>query len=316
MTASTSRPTSVDVVYIAASARDARFTRSCVASVRHFYPDLPIKLLLGGPLERGLARVLRDYWDVKALDLPEGDYGWGLVKLEPLFGPAGERFMVLDSDTVMVGPVLDLWKPGDAPFLVDDEKQSAEQTRTLYYDWEKVRQIDDRARPPSFVFNSGQWFGTAGILTRGDFAPWIEWTLPRRPRHPECFMPGDQGVLNYVLNQKAALEGLDVKRQPIMRWPRHGLDGLDLASVSSRQAPPLVVHWAGMKSAFNRHLPGGFLLAYFEALFYRRLPFGRARRAVAACRYPLEFWWHEIAVRVRLRSRELRRRLAPAPAAS
>jgi hypothetical protein len=305
-----------DVVYVAASARDARFTRACVASIRRLYPEIPIKLLPGGPLERGLARVLRDYWDVGVLELPAGDYGWGLVKLEPLFGPAGERFMVLDSDTVMAGPVLDLWVPGDAAFLVDDQEQSVEETRTLYYDWEKVRRIDGRARPPSFVFNSGQWFGTAGILTRDDFARWIEWTLPRKLRHPECFMPGDQGVLNYVLNQKAALEGLDVKRQHIMRWPALGLDGLDLDTVSSRRAPPLVVHWAGMKRAFHRNTAGGFLLAYFESLFYRRLPFGSARKAVAACRYPLEFWWYEIAVRVRLRTRELRRRLAPAPASS
>src|SRR6266852_5165282 len=93
----------IDRVYIAASARDARYTRICVASVRYFYPDIPIRLLVGGHLQRGLARELQQYWNVGTADLPRGEYGWGFVKLEALFAPPGERFLVLDSDTVLTG---------------------------------------------------------------------------------------------------------------------------------------------------------------------------------------------------------------------
>ena len=243
------RESSIDCIYIAASARDARYTRICVASVRYFYPEVPIRLLVGGRLQRGLADELQQYWDVGTADLPRGDYGWGFVKLEPLFGPPGEKFLVLDSDTVLTGPVLDVWSESRAPFLVDDEKQSEADTKRLYYDWEKVRQIDPNARPPQFVFNSGQWFGTAGVLTRDDFAPWVEWTMPRRLRHPEHFMPGDQGILNYVLNQKAAIDGLRVERRQIMRWPGHSMEGLDAETVSKRAAAPRVVHWAGVKKS-------------------------------------------------------------------
>jgi hypothetical protein len=66
-------PPTVDCIYIAASARDARYTRICVASVRYFYPDVAIKLLAGGQLERGLADELR-FWNVGMADLPSGDY--------------------------------------------------------------------------------------------------------------------------------------------------------------------------------------------------------------------------------------------------
>ena len=177
----------------------------------------------------------------------DGDYGWGFVKLEVLFGPPGEKFLVLDSDTVLAGPVLDMWNEDGAPFLGDDEKQSDDDKNRLYYDWEKVRKIDPSAQPPEFVFNSGQWFGTAGVLTRDDFEPWLEWAIPRKLRHPELFMPGEQGILNYILNRKAALEGLRVQRKRIMRWPGHSMDGLDAESISKRTAPPLVIHWAGMK---------------------------------------------------------------------
>ena len=120
----------IDCIYIAASARDARFTRICVASVRYFYPDIAIKLLVGGPLQRGLADELQRHWNVGVAQLPAGDYGWGFVKLEPLFMPSKERFLVLDSDTVIAGPVeparrrgpltdagcrITLNRPGDSP---------------------------------------------------------------------------------------------------------------------------------------------------------------------------------------------------------
>ena len=135
-----------------------------------------------------------------------------------------------------------------------------------------------------FVFNSGQWFGTAGVLTRDDFAPWVEWTMPRRLRPPEYFMPGEQGILNYVLNQKAAIDGLRVERRQIMRWPGHSMDGLDAETVSKRAAPPLVVHWAGVKRARQRDMIGADLLAYFEKVYYQRLPAGEARRLFAGYR--------------------------------
>jgi hypothetical protein len=219
-----------------------------VASIRYFYPEIPILLLVGGALRGGLAAELQRSWNVRLADLPiYGDYGWGFVKLEALFGPPGERFLVLDSDTVLAGPVLGLWNEDGVSFLVDDEKQPDDDKKRLYYDWEKVLQIDPSARPPEFVFNSGQWFGTAGVLIRDDFEPFLAWTMPRKLRHPDLFMPGEQGILNYVLNLKVALEGLGVQRKEIMRWPGHTMEGLTVQSISKRTAPALVIHWAGMK---------------------------------------------------------------------
>src|SRR5437867_6504025 len=148
------------IVYVAASALDARFTRICVASIRHFHPDVPIRLLAGARLQHGLADELQRYWGVEKSPFAAGDYGWGFVKLEPLFASPGAKFLVLDSDTVLTGPVLNVWDT-HAPFLVDDENQSDVDTKRLYYDWAKIRMVEPTARPPQFVFNSGQWFGTA-----------------------------------------------------------------------------------------------------------------------------------------------------------
>lgn len=293
---------SVDCIYIAASAHDARFTRICVASIRYFYPDAVIRLLAGGKLEHGLREELARYWDVAAADVSPGDYGWGFVKLEPLFGKDGERFLVVDSDTVFAGPVLDARASSAADFLVDDERQTETDTRRLYYDWRKVAAIDAAARSPQFVFNTGQWFGAAGVLTREDFAPWVDWTMPRRLKHPDCFMPGEQGILNFILNQKAAREDLRLERCSIMRWPGHGLEGLDAHTVAERRAPPVVVHWAGMKKPRLSEMAGADLLGFFENRYYGRLPMSRLRRGLGIGYHS----WIELRTRLEMRARKLR----------
>ena len=193
----------------------------------------------------------------------------------------------------------------DAAFLVDDEKQSDIDTRRLYYDWVKVRELDQLAQPPQFVFNSGQWFGTSGVLTRDDFSPWVEWTMPRRLRYPQHFMPGDQGILNYVINQKAAVTGLRVERRKILHWPGHGMHGIDVAAVRSGLSVPLVVHWAGMKKARQRDMVGADLLAFFENEYYKKLSAGAVRKVLAIGSDSLSRALNRVTVNAKLAARRL-----------
>jgi len=293
----------VDCIYLAACARDGRLTRICAASIRYFYPDVPIKILAGDILEKGLVEEIRKYWNVGLADLPVGDFGSGFVKLEPLFGPAGQSYMVLDVDTIFAGKVLEHRAKSDAPFIVDDEDLPDAELKRLYYDWERLRDVDPKVQPAHRAFNTGQWFGVAGIIKREDFDSWVEWTLPRRLKYPDRFMTGDQGVQNYVMLQKAALEGLRVERRNLMRWPGHSMAGLDVASVAAGAAPPVVVHWAGLKAMFLRNMVGGDLLRFFETYYYAKLPAGRLRRIAALCRHVRINLSYEIGRRIRLRWR-------------
>jgi hypothetical protein len=294
---------SIDCIYLAACARDGRLTRICVASIRYFYPYVPIKILAGDILERGLARELQKYWNVGVADLPVADYGSGFVKLEPLFGPPGHRFLVLDVDTVLAGRVLDQRILSNAPFIVDDEDLPDTELKRLYYDWDKLREIDPAVLPARRAFNTGQWFGAAGILRREDFDPWVEWTLPRRLKYPDRFMTGDQGVQNYIMLKKEACGELHLDRRAIMRWPGHSLAELNVASVATGKAPPVVVHWAGMKSMFLRSMAASELLRFFERYYYSKLPAGRLRHVVGLGRhFWINFSW-EIGRRIRLRWR-------------
>lgn len=295
----------MDCIYICTGGNDSRYTRICVASIRYFYPQVPIRLLVAGQLRRGLAEELQHYWDVDVADIARGEYGWGFTHLEPLFRPAGERFLVLDSDTIIAGSVLKFAAEYDEDFLVDDEIQSPQGAKTNYYDCDKAAEEGSPIRSPEFLFNAGQWFGKSGLLTRKDFDGLIEWDFPRRVCNPRVFRPGDQGVFNFVINELYATGKIRVARIPLMRWPGHGMQGLNAKTVAVRAAPPLVVHWAGMKKARLRDMVGGDLLAFFERIYYRQLPAGGARRILASLRHALSEWMLGIQVWATLARRKL-----------
>lgn len=291
---------SVDVIYVAASRRDSRFTRISIASIRYFYPDVIIRLLVGGQLQRGLADELRLYWAVELADFPRGDYGWGFVKLEPLFRTGDERFLVMDSDTAITGPILSRADGRDEDLVVDDENLTPTRARQIYYEYESSPGSGDCPPAPHFLFNTGQWFGRSGRVQRSDFDGLINWGWPPKLADPAVFKNGDQGVLNLVANKRVREGTLSVGRVPLMRWPGHGLDGLSAELIASRTAPPFVIHWAGIKKARMRDMPGSDILEYFERLYYDRLPGGESRRKLAGATHIIESQWGGIRTRLRL----------------
>ena len=144
---------------------------------------------------------------------------------------------------------------------------------------------------------------------RDDFAPWVDWTMPRRLKHPDCLIPGEQGILNFVLNQKAALGAPRVERRQMMRWPGHGIDGITPMSIMNRTAPAVVTHRAGFKAARLRALPGADVLSLFERCYHAKLPLGFIGIRLRTCRYVVASVARSLSTRLRL----LRRRLSVSP---
>jgi hypothetical protein len=129
--------------------------------------------------------------------------------------------------------------------------------------------------------------------------------MPRRLVKPALFKCGEQGILNYVLNQKAALHNLRVERRKVLHWPGHGMQAIDADAVRSRSGPPLVVHWAGMKKARQRDMAGADLLAFFENEYYKRLPGGGARKLFARSQHVVSAWSQGIQLTAKQASRRL-----------
>ena len=122
----------IDTIYISTYRNDLPLTRICVASIRYWYADVPIKLIKDTAAGDFNTQEIEDRWNVSVVDTGGRQFGWCFSKLEPLFFESKEKFLILDSDTVFTGPVLDMLASYDAPFVVDDETQSVEEIKRLY----------------------------------------------------------------------------------------------------------------------------------------------------------------------------------------
>jgi hypothetical protein len=278
----------VDRVYVAGYRHDVRFTRACVASLRRWHPDVPVTLI-------------KDRWfgDYDTLDIerhfgcdvwrgPRDTFGWGFGKLEPLFGERPERFLVIDSDILFVGPALDHLARFDGDFVVQREDDTApEFVATHYFDLARLQSVDPGFRFPGFTFNTGQWVGQSGLLSPADFEPWVEFASPPRLKDPETFKLGEQGLLNYLLIKGAAGGRWTLDRDRIMEVGSNPqVDAVRIADLGPASPHRFLIHWCGLRAADFGRMVRSDLWDHFERDFYARVPGGKFKRLsrIAAAR--------------------------------
>jgi hypothetical protein len=219
-------------------------------------------------------------------------FGWGFIKLEPLFDAERHRYLMLDSDIVFLGRVIDFLEQFDADFVVQEERQPPHAVPNLYFDTPSIRaSLNPTMNDPVFTFNTGQYVAMSGLIARRDFAELVEWSEPRRVKHPKMFNPSDQGVLNYVVLGKLGAGSISVARTPFMKWGEQEMSPFEVASLDANSPYPYVIHWAGLKKLRVRHMLRADILRHFEAAYYERFAFGRVRRWARLVRAELERWY-------------------------
>jgi hypothetical protein len=281
----------IDRVYVAAHRRDLRLTRICVASIRRWYPDIPIFLLKDLVNGDFATTELEETWGVQCWQTGNTKFGWGFVKLEPLFDTEPCRYLMLDSDIVILGRVIDELEKSDADFVVQQETQAQESVSSLYFDEARLRREVDSAFPSiAFTFNSGQYVATSGKLQREDFAPVLEWTSPRRVRHAAVFNPSDQGVLNYVVLSKVAVGDITVDRVPFMCWSEQETREFKVHALDAHSPYHHLIHWAGLKKVRLRHMMRYDILDHFEREYYSRIRYGGLVRWLRIASAEIERW--------------------------
>jgi len=279
-------------VYIAANRTDLRLTRICVASVRRWYPDIPIFLLKDETTGRFSSREMEAMWNVQLWPTRERSFGWGFIKLEPLFDTERYRYLMLDSDIVFLGRVIDALERFDTDFVVQEETQLPSRVPELYFDAEKIRaSFNPALGDAAFTFNTGQYVGTSGVIAREDFSDLVDWSQPRRVRRPEMFNPSDQGVLNYVVLEKLMAGSISVARTPFMKWGEEEMSPFEVASLDGNSPYPYVIHWAGLKKLRLRRMLRADILHHFETAYYSRLAFGRLRHWTRLAQDEIERWY-------------------------
>jgi lipopolysaccharide biosynthesis glycosyltransferase len=288
---------SIDAVYVITQKLDLRLTRICVASIRFWHPDVPIYLIKDEILAEFDTGEIESVWNVKVERCGRARLGgckW-LIKFEPLFLPGSRRILVLDSDIVLCGPLLEALNQIEADFIVAEEYWHGPLTGNphgdavvngLFFDLNRLRTFDSQYAFPGKAFNAGQMVMTTGLLTRHDFDAMIDWAGVPRVKSPEVFRMGDQGIWNYLLHQRCCQGKLTLKYADFMVV---GSDSrcrdVDVSRIEKRQGYPFLIHWAAGHPAFLSAMNASDILRFFENYYYSKLPRSGLSRKMRSTTY-------------------------------
>lgn len=275
----------ISKILIACYKKDFWLTKVCVASIRYWYPDIPIALIVDELNGNFNTRSLEKKYDLTRFPLSMKRFGWGISKLEPLFlSGSNERFLIIDSDIIFIGPVLERLNSSIADFIVSpeysDENLQSNWMKITYYYYDKLVVYDANFKFPGFTFNSGQFVANAGALSRSDFKDLIDYSssgteAPKLLRN-DIFQSPDQGMLNYLLNKKAQEGHLTIDKENFMIWSGDAvaLEQLKLEVIKSKQGYPFLIHYAGRgKKPINKFDRSDIFL-FFLKLYYFSEPLG------------------------------------------
>lgn len=255
---------------------DVELTRLCVASIRFWYPHIPIWLLKDRHYGDFDTREIEKYWNVQVYPGRQKTLGWGFGKLEVMTELPARRLLLLDSDVVFAGRVIDRLERFDEDLVVDKEDFDATAVEVQFFPPDKLRQLDPEFAFPDYGFNTGQIVATTGRLHKQDFNGLLDWQT-RTVKHPEVFKKGEQGLFNYVVLRKVQHGELTIHREPFMVWPGEAAraEHIHLEGLTSEGRQQQVIHWAGLGwGKALKEMPRPEILLHFEDIYYSRLPLG------------------------------------------
>ena len=270
----------IDHIYLVCNRRELFRVKPCVASIRHFHPDVRITLVKdqgNGPFS---TTELEQYWGVSTW-VPPRPKTYIFSQIEVLLRPERERFFLMDADILFVGPVLSLFDDCHADFIISWEPGD-DCERKDYYSYSRLKEsIDPTFTFPGYCFGAGNLVATSGVFSREDYAPYIDYEQsPPMLRFPDIFYCAGQGVTNYLVQSKVAKGETTIAMRDFMIWA-YGEDVNNVRSkdVLAKTFRPSLVHWCSQRkeSAFCGD-PRPDLWEMFDRLYYSRIPCGGMKR--------------------------------------
>jgi hypothetical protein len=205
-------------------------------------------------------------WNVEIYKTDTKHFGYAYSKLEPLFLTNKEKYLMLDADILMVGPVLRDLNMLTTEFVVAPERPL--RLSTYYFDIKRLQDFDPEFPMPKFVFNAGQYVATSSLISRSDFDPIMKWTEPREKRIPGIFQLGEQGIFNYILLKKVSQSKISLKPFDFTLWPRGDTGHLTKEMIERKVSLPKVMHWSGRKPDHFTDLPRSDILRFFHQIYF------------------------------------------------
>jgi len=280
----------IEGVVISCYRFDLELTRICVASIRFWYPHVPIWLLKDRHYGDFNTREIERNWNAQVYPGRQRSLGWGFGKLEVMTELPARRLMLLDSDIVFTGRVIERLERFDEDLIVDKEDPDLTVVEEHFFSLSRLHQLDTEFEFPGYCFNSGQIVATTGRITRKDSEGLMDWQT-RTLMHPEVFKMGEQGLVNYMVLRKAQYGKLTIRREPFMVWPGEAVhsEHIQVRDFTPEGRHHELIHWAGLRWGKTlEEMPRSDILAYFQGIYYRRVPLGAWLRRWRRTRFRIQ----------------------------
>ena len=241
---------------------DIHFTKGLLASIKYFCGDIPICLIVDGSFKiknlgkaYNIVKVLRKE-NVQNEFLKNNCFGTRFSNLVAFYENPFERFLYIDSDTVLWGNILENFNPKSADFIHGEphEPYTPFIIKHQYFDFDRIFNYTESFNwEGCHFFNSGIFSMKTGIFSIDEVKE-----LRQICKTDRTLMPRDvQGLLSICVYRnflKKNITVLEAKLQTIM--PMFEKEELTKMFVFVDEKPIInnntIIHWAGQKPNFRQ----------------------------------------------------------------
>jgi hypothetical protein len=266
-------------VVVFANSKDFFLTKLCISSIRFYHPDVEILLVKDELNGKFNSRVLEKKFNVKNIKLNKRYFGWGSAKVHfPIdFHNSSKRYLILDSDIVFTGKLLNRLNNIDADFIVHPEiydQPFSDMVKQIFLDPDTVKTIYPEYEYPGYFFNTGQMVITPSLFD----AKLLEKCFDKN-KYP-YFTQGkilnlaDQSLFNAVLPIMFKEEKIKHAGIEFMQWSGSFFDKEENNNIEAYLDGSLefLVHYAGDTRVTDlSKMNGSNLLLFFKKEYESKL---------------------------------------------
>lgn len=266
-------------IVVFANSKDFFLTKLCVASIRFYHPDVEILLAKDELNGKFSSSILEKKFNVKRIKLQRKYFGWGSAKLHfPLdYSTSKKRYLILDSDIIFTGKLMDRLNAIDADFIVHPEvydEPFTDLVKEIFIDPEQVKTIYPEYKYPGYFFNTGQM-----VLTPALFDCKLLERCFNRNKYPyftdrKIFTMVDQSVYNAILPIMFANKKIKYSLTDFMLWSGDFFNKDENNKIETYLDGNLkfLVHYAGdIREIDLSKMNGSNLLYFFREQYEKKL---------------------------------------------
>ncbi len=259
----------IDKVYIPCCKSDFYLARICIASIRYWNNNIPVRLIKDYSKGDFSTSGIERFPDVEVIDYKIRNLSY-YAKLVPFFQETNERILIADSDTVWMCDMAEILSGFDEDFIADGyapPHTEAEMNR-WFFRFPKLLEVFPGYNYPGFLFNVGHFACNTDCITVAELDKLLIWKENPEPRFGKLFFY-EQGILNFIIAEKIKEKKITCRNVKLHKWGwDEEIASLTIQGIQERKGHPYLIHWYGQKNGLLRFLPGYRILKFYENYYF------------------------------------------------